>query len=108
FVLNKESKLVADFTCELVGYRRKGNAWEPVNKHVVAKDLNEFLKLTAEALDNYLKDIPSSDQATRRVRIFLDPFPGERTYELLRQQAEKQGWKVDRKDVTWRLEYPSS
>lgn len=108
FVRDKESKIVADFTCELVGYRRKGNTWDRVSKPVVAKDLNGFLKLNVEALDNYLKDIPTSDQATRRVRIFLDPSPGERTYDLLRQQAVKQGWKVDRKDVAWQPEYPSS
>jgi hypothetical protein len=108
FVRDKESKQVADFTCEFVGYRRKGSAWETVLNKVEAKNLTEFLKRYSDVLDIYLKDIPSSDHANRRVRIFLDPAPGERTYDLLRQQAEKQGWKVDRKDVAWQPEYPSS
>jgi hypothetical protein len=108
FVRDKESKNVANFTSEVVAYRRKGSAWEPVFNKVVGKDLNEFLKLNAEVLDSYLKDIPSSDQSGRRLRIFLDPFPGEGVYDQLRQQAEKQGWKVDRKEVAWQPEYPSS
>ncbi len=107
FVRDKESKNVANFTSELVGYRRKGSAWEPVFKKVVGKDLNEFLKLNTEVLEGYLKEIPASDQPGRRLRIFLDPFPGEGVYDQLRQQAEKQGWKVDRKEVAWQPEYPS-
>jgi hypothetical protein len=108
FKRDNEKKLVTDFTCEMVAYRRKGNAWEQVASKVEAANLNEFLKRNADALDSILKDVPSSDQASRRLRIFLDPSPGERTYDLLRQQAEKQGWKVDRKDVAWQPEYPSS
>lgn len=107
FVRDKESKLVANFTSELVGYRRKGNAWEQVVSKIEAKNLSEFLKLNVNALENYLKDIPSSDQASRRLRIFLDPFPGEGVYDQLRLQAEKLGWKVDRKDVAWQPEYPA-
>ncbi|HQR09429.1 MAG TPA: hypothetical protein PLN21_21585 [Gemmatales bacterium] len=108
FVRDKESKNVANFTCELVGFRRKSYGWEQVVSKVEAKNLSEFLKRNSDVLETYLKEIPSADQPGRRLRIFLDPFPGEGVYDQLRQQAEKQGWKVDRKEVAWQPEYPSS
>lgn len=107
FLRDKDTKLVANFTCELVGYRRKGEAWELTISKVVAKDLGEFLKLSSNALGEYQKEIPASDLAVRKLRIFRDPDPGDGVYDQLRQQAEKQGWKVDRKDVAWQPEYPS-
>ena len=108
FVRDKETKLIANFTCEMVGYRRKGNSWELVFNKVVGHDLKEFIKLQGEVLESYQKDIPEADLAGRKLRVFLDPFPGEGTYDQLRQQAEKLGWKIDRKDVAWQPEYPQS
>lgn len=107
FVRDKDSKVIA-WTCEMVGYRRKGTAWELVSNKIEAKDLVEFLKLEGQILDIYQKDIPSDDLPGKRLRIFRDPDPGDGTYQQMKQQAEKQGWKVDRKDVAWQPEYPSS
>ena len=105
FMRDKESKVI-NFTCELAGYRRKGNAWDLIIHKVEAKDLTEFLKLSIEVMESLVKEMPSGDQPARRVRVYLDPFPGEGVYDRLRQQAEKAGWKVDRKDVPWQPSFP--
>lgn len=107
FLRDKDSKLI-HFNCELAGYRRKGSVWELSVSKVVAKDLAEFLRLTNNALSEYQKEIPPVDLPAKRLRIFRDPDPGDGVYDQLRQQAEKQGWKVDRKDVAWQPEYPTN
>lgn len=108
FFRDANTKLVANFTCELVGYQRKGSQWEMVVSTVKGKDLAEFLKLTNSALNDYQKDIPSADLSGKKLRIFRDPDPGDGVYDQLRQQTEKQGWKVERKDVAWQPEYPNT
>ena len=105
FVRGKDG--IPNFTCELMGYRRKGTAWEHVPKPVRAKDLAEFLKVAGNELDNYQKEIPPPDLPNKVLRIFMDPDPGYGTYQQLKQQAEKQGWKVERKGVAWQPENPS-
>ena len=106
FVRDKDG--ITNFTCELMGYRRKGNTWEPVPKSIRAKDLADFLKLTSNALDEYQKEISSTDLANKHLRIFRDPDPGVGVYDQLKKQAENQKWKVTGTTAAWHLESPSS
>jgi hypothetical protein len=106
FVRDPNTKLVANFTCEIAGYRKNGSQWDLAISKVEAKNLDDFLRGNNEALARMLQDIPQEDQAERRLRIYLDPFPGDGVYERLRQLAEPAGWKVERKDVSWKPELP--
>lgn len=107
FVVDPQTKVIANHTCKVVAYRRKGSQWEMVSSEIKANSLDDFLKKTSEALDSIQKDILAEDQAGRRLRLYLDPFPGEGVYDKIRQQAEAKGWKVDRKDVAWLPEAPN-
>lgn len=108
FMLDINTKLVANHTCKLVTYCRKGSGWDEVTHDVIATGLEDFLKKVNVSLDGYQKEIMPEDQPARRLRIFMQPFPGEGVYDRLRQQAEAKGWKVDRRDVVWRPEAPNS
>jgi hypothetical protein len=106
FKLDGETRLIANHTCEVVAYRKQGSQWMPEFSKVVGKNLEDFLRIQDQVLATIQKDIPEADAANKRLRVFLDPFPGEGVYDKIRQQAEAKGWKVDRKNVAWQPENP--
>lgn len=106
FIRDPNTKLVANFVCEIVAYRKKGSDWDLAVSKVEARNLDDFLKGNSDVMQRLLADIPAEDRAARRLRIYLDPFPGEGVYDKLRQLAEPQGWLVERKDLTWKPELP--
>ncbi|HMO34825.1 MAG TPA: hypothetical protein PKA06_02170, partial [Gemmatales bacterium] len=106
FTLDSATKLIAHHSCEIVAYRKQGFQWIPEFSQVAGKNLEEFLRLQEQTLTGIQKSIPEIDLGKRRLRIFLDPFPGEGVYDKLRQSAESLGWKVERKNMTWQPENP--
>lgn len=108
FLRDEKTKLVANFSCEIVLYRFKDRKWNFEIKKVTGTKLEDFLAQAAAFLEHAEKDIPVEEKSMRRLRVFLDPFPGEGTYDKVKQAAEQRGWKVDRKDSPWQAELPSS
>jgi hypothetical protein len=108
FTRDPQTKMVANFTCEVVQYRWKNKTWNFNEiQQLTGKTLDEFLNQVGHALERLDKEIVPDERGSKRLRVYLDPSPGDLTFDRLRQVAEQRGWKVDRKDVTWRADPPA-
>ncbi len=98
----------ANFQCNVVAYRRQGQEWQPETHPIKEAELVPFLSKIAAKLQEVQREINTVELSTRHVRIYLDPFPGEGVFEEIKKRAEGLGWKVDRLNVPWRVEKPTS
>jgi hypothetical protein len=100
--------VAADFQCQLVGYRRSGSDWRPETSRIEQSTLDAFLPAISKQLNQWAQEMQPQEAREKRLRIFLQPFPGEGVFEQIKRQAEQAGWKVDRIEGAWKLEKPSS
>lgn len=108
FLRDEKTKLVTDFACELALYRLRDKAWKLEAHQTSAKNLDEFLDKVTQLLEGFAKEMAPDERAKRRLRVYMNPFPGEGAYDKIKQAAEARGWKVDRKDAAWQAEIPAS
>lgn len=108
FIQEQNKTVAANFQCRLVCFRRQDKVWKPETISINETKLADFLPAIRSALERIQKEMNPSEFEQRRLRIFLDPDPGEGVYSELRRLAEQAGWKVDRLNRAWNLEKPTS
>ncbi|MBL8821619.1 MAG: hypothetical protein JNJ77_03455 [Planctomycetia bacterium] len=106
FLRDKNTRQLIHFTCEIVTYQRQADAWRPIIASVKGNDLADFLKQTISKLNELQTKMSDADKPNKRLRMYLEPHPGEGVYDQLRQQTQNAGWKVERKDITWQPDPP--
>jgi hypothetical protein len=108
FIREAGKTVAASFQCNLVSYRRQGSDWRPQAVTIREQSLDQFFPAVLAKLEALAKEMKPAELAQRRVRVFLEPYPGEGVYEQIKRRAEAAGWKVDRLNTAWSLEKPSS
>ncbi len=107
----------ADFRCTLVIYEETDlKARPPVctERHVKieAADSEEFYRLIDQQLKAWLHKpvLADQDNKSRRVKIYMRPYPGEGVYERLRQLVDNNGIRncvVERSEQSWTSARPA-
>jgi hypothetical protein len=108
----------ADFRCTLVIYEETDLKARPprcTERHVKieAADSEEFYRLIDQQLKAWLHKpvLADQDNKSRRVKIYMRPYPGEGVYERLRQLVDNNGIRncvVERSEQSWTSARPTN
>jgi len=99
-----EPKMAKDFTAIVVHYRESGQK-TAVERHIIHEERNDaFYSQLEKDLDRWLSQHTSADSAgkTRKVCVYMSPFPGDGVYERIKQLCERRGGVVvSRIEAPW-------
>lgn len=111
------SQQAAEFRCTLVIYEETDLKARPprcTERHVKieAADSEEFYRLIDQQLKAWLHKpvLADQDNKSRRVKIYMRPYPGEGVYERLRQLVDNNGIRecvVERTERAWQSAKPA-